>query len=219
MGPPQQPGWPLSADLPLQRCSQPLARALQRRLPGSRNASSSPRQTASPSTRTSSRFKCLPKPESSARGNVARRTELREPRFFTGIVQGPLHRSAAPQTKASAPRVGELVTLDGFLLQLIKGKKKKPLQNLKILEYILQFPGLYAASFSRTSLLPEPRLWGRRSGTRGAGRPAEESAKSRDSFRNPLRCRGKGRGEGAARSDPGGEAVYEAPPAGGQDSV
>lgn len=31
----------------------------------------------------------------------------------------------------------------------------------------------------------------------------------------PTSLSGEGEGEGAARSDPGGEAVYEAPPAGG----
>ncbi|KAM7118166.1 uncharacterized protein J5F26_002856 isoform 2-T4 [Ciconia maguari] len=31
---------------------------------------------------------------------------------------------------------------------LVKGKKKKPLPNLKTLEYVVQFPGLYATSFS-----------------------------------------------------------------------
>lgn len=61
-------------------------------------------------------------------------------------------------TKASAPRVGELVTLDDFLffLQLVKGKKKKPLQNLKILEYILQFPGLYSASCKCYDIISSP---------------------------------------------------------------
>lgn len=47
------------------------------------------------------------------------------------------------------------MTLDDFLSKLIKGKKKKPLQNLKIMEYILQFPGLYAASCV-TILFPVP---------------------------------------------------------------
>lgn len=72
------------------------------------------------------------------------------------------------QAKAAAPRVGELVTLDDFLLQLVKGRKRKPLQNLKILEYILQFPGLYAASCKCYNIISSPwktelyerwRLW------------------------------------------------------------
>lgn len=50
--------------------------------------------------------------------------------------------------KASGLCVEVQVTLEDFLflLQLIKGKKKLPFQNLKTLEYILQFPGLYATS-------------------------------------------------------------------------
>lgn len=60
------------------------------------------------------------------------------------------------RTKASAPQVAELVTIDDLLLQLIKGKKKKPLQDLKILEYILQFPGLYAASCKCYDIISSP---------------------------------------------------------------
>ena len=52
------------------------------------------------------------------------------------------------RTKASGPCVEVQVTLEDFLflLQLMKGKKKKPLQNPKTVEYILRFPGLYATS-------------------------------------------------------------------------
>lgn len=52
------------------------------------------------------------------------------------------------QMKASGPCVEVQETLKDllFLLQLGKGKKKELLQNLKTLEYILQFPGLYATS-------------------------------------------------------------------------
>lgn len=53
-----------------------------------------------------------------------------------------------PRMKATGPRVEVQVTLEDFLflLQLIKGKKKQPLQHLKTSEYTLQFPGLYATS-------------------------------------------------------------------------
>lgn len=60
------------------------------------------------------------------------------------------------QMKASSSWMGELVTLDDFLSKLIKGKKRKPLQNLKILEYILQFPGLYAASCKCYNIISSP---------------------------------------------------------------
>ena len=50
------------------------------------------------------------------------------------------------------------VTLEDFLflLQLIKGKKKLPFQNLKTLEYILQFPGLYATSCKCYVIISSP---------------------------------------------------------------
>lgn len=41
-------------------------------------------------------------------------------------------------------------------LKARQGKKKKPLQNLKILEYILQFPGLYAASCKCYNIISSP---------------------------------------------------------------
>ncbi|KAM4785571.1 uncharacterized protein ACIQIH_004456 [Cyanocitta cristata] len=62
-------------------------------------------------------------------------------------------------TVASRQHLANLVaaTRNTLSLQLVKGKKKKPLQNLKILEYILQFPGLYAASYgSRVGVVMKP---------------------------------------------------------------
>ncbi|XP_072712840.1 uncharacterized protein [Ciconia boyciana] len=51
----------------------------------------------------------------------------------------------------SLPVQWYLLQPENNLLQpckLVKGKKKKPLPNLKTLEYVVQFPGLYATSSS-----------------------------------------------------------------------
>lgn len=136
LGPPQQPRVgrsfcrPASAEV-----FAAIGTGAAARLPGSGNASSSPRQTSSPSTQTTSRFKCLP--EKLSQGKCSSPDWAEEAPFHHRDSAGTFALIAAPQVNSSSNHKQNSVCLP--IQPGLAPREQAPLKKHVLITWIFSF--------------------------------------------------------------------------------